>query len=249
MRDFIEEGRLPGRLMLAAGIAGLGLTALAFGHVVDGLTPFTPGQPWPTIQGVGLLLLGAGLAWPAVARKAAMILAVLLALNLTLHLPGLAAKPANPVLWVSTMEVAGLLAAVLLLILSSRGFVRFGARVVIGLMLVVFGVVHWLYVGAIAGMIPEWMPFRETWPWITGGANIAAGLALIGGVLVRTASALVGAMFASWIFLVHTPRLLATPGERTEWVALALAFALTGVVWTLHNALRPSGEDLRSSVH
>jgi uncharacterized membrane protein len=116
-------------------------------------------------------------------------------------------------------------------------------------MLIVFGVVHWMYVEAIAGMIPEWMPGRALWPWVTGAANIAGGLALVSGVMARTAAALVGAMFASWIPLVHLPRLLAAPGDRSEWVACALAFALTGVVWTVHRALSQSGEDLQPSVH
>jgi len=129
-----------------------------------------------------------------------------------------------------------------------RADCRLVARVGVGLMLILFGAVHWMHREAIAGMIPEWMPGRELWPWVTGAANVAAGLALVSGVLAKAAAALVGAMFASWIVLVHLPRLLAAPGDRSEWVAAALAFALTGVVWTLQGALSRNGEDLQPSL-
>ncbi|MEJ6790163.1 hypothetical protein BrevBR_11480 [Brevundimonas sp. BR2-1] len=235
-----------GRLMLAAGLIGFGLTGLHFHHAMDGLQPFALNPVGVWLNSAVLVLGGIGLAWTRVASKAALALWALLTLLLFVHAPGLAAEPANPVRWVSAVEVLGLLAACMLIAAPGRADFRLATRVAIGLMLVVFGVVHWLFVGAIAGMIPDWMPGRSVWPLFTGGANIAAGLAIASGVLARPASALVGAMFASWILLVHAPRILAAPGERSEWVACALAFALTGVVWTVNGALHRSGGDLQS---
>lgn len=236
----------PGRLMLAAGLIAFGLIGLYFQHAIDGLQPFDLSYPWIWLNSAVLVLGGVGLAWSLTASKAALALWVLLTLLLFIHAPGLVAEPANPVRWVSAVEVLGLLAACMLVAAPERADFRLAARMAVGLMLVVFGVVHWLYVDAIAGMIPDWMPGREIWPLLTGTANIAAGLAIASGVLARPASALVGAMFASWIVLVHAPRLLVAPGDRSEWVACALAFALTGVVWTVNGALRRSGGDLLS---
>lgn len=244
MRDFGGQVRTPGRLMLAAGVLGFGLIALRFNHVIDGLTPIEAGPPFPILQGVALTLLGLGLAWPQSARIAARILMVGLIVNFALHLLLIIAALTDATRWVSTLEVLGLLSAAALLGLGPRPGTLLEARAAIGLMLILFGAVHWMYVGAIAGMIPDWMPGREVWPWITGGACIAAGLAVVSGVQARLASGLAGAMFASWILLVHTPHLLAAPDDRSEWVALALAFALTGVVWTLREALPQSGAEL-----
>jgi len=236
----------PGRLMLAAGLIGFGLLGLHFHHAIDGLQPFELQPPWVWLNSAVLVLGGMGLAWSRFASKAALALWALLTVLLFAHAPGLVAEPANPVRWVSALEVLGLLAACMLIAAPDRKDFRLAARIAVGLMLVVFGVVHWLYVDAIAGMIPAWMPGRTVWPLLTGAANIAAGLAIASGVLARPASALVGTMFASWILLVHTPRILAASGDRSEWVACALAFALTGVVWTVNGALHQSGGDLQS---
>lgn len=243
MRDFGGDVRLPGRLMLAAGIVGFGLIALRFNHVIDGLTPIEVGPPFPLLQGIALTLLGLGLAWPRTARLVATVMTASLSLNLILHLPGLSG-PFDPTRWVSAVEVLGLLAAVALIAFPDRPALWIGARLAIGFMLVVFGMIHWLYIDAIAGMIPDWIPGRALWPWVTGAANVAAGLAITSNVQARLAAGLVGGMFASSILLVHTPHLLAAPGDRSEWVALALAFALTGVVWTLRNASPHSGAEL-----
>lgn len=156
------------------------------------------------------------------------------------------AAPDDVTLWVSLMELLGMAAALDLIHRApARQSARRGLIALIGLMLMVFGLVHWIYVEAIAGMIPAWMPGRPWWPWLTGAANLAAGLALASGVLARTGAMLAGAMFASWIVLVHAPRLISAPGDRAEWIGLALAFALIGVVWSAHAALARPGEDLQ----
>lgn len=247
MRDVGDSVRLPGRLMLAAGLAGFGVISLYFNHMIDGLQPLEAPRWGIWLNGAVLLLGGAGLAWSRSARPTALALWGLLTALLFVHAPKLVAAPGDAVRWVSAMEVLGLIAAAMLIAAPGRNDFAPAARMAVGLMLIVFGAVHWMYVGVIAGMIPEWMPGRALWPWVTGAANIAAGLALVSGVLAKTASALAGAMFASWILLVHLPRLTAAPGDRGEWVACALAFALTGVVWTVHGALSRNGEDLQPS--
>ncbi|HYC69389.1 DoxX family protein [Brevundimonas sp.] len=247
MRQFDVNLGTPGRLMLAAGLIGFGFVGWYFDHALDGLEPFEL-QPAAVWLNSGVLLLGGiGLIWGRTAPKVALVLWILLTLLFFVHTPGLVAEPDNATRWVSALEVLGLLAAGMLIAAPDRADCRLVGRLVVGVMLIVFGAVHWMYVEAIAGMIPGWMPGRALWPWVTGAANIAAGLALVSGVQARTAAALCGVMFASWIVLVHLPRLLASPGDRSEWVACALAFALTGVVWTVHGALSQSGEDLHPS--
>lgn len=250
MRDLGNVVRPAGRLMLAAGLIGFGLIAFLMGRTPAGLGQGSALLPWSWFYGFMWIGLGAMLVAPRL-RRTEGGMAVLAA-----ALAGLGAfralqSPADVAAWVAVAELLGIAAALDLIESGPRRSpsVRRLLFVVAGAMLVLFGAVHWLYGPAIAGMIPDWMPGRAVWPWITGAANIAAGLAIATGVLARPASLLAGVMFASWIVLVHAPRLLAAPGDGAEWVALAMAFALTGVVWTIHGALAPSGEDFQPSPH
>ena len=242
---------LPGRWMLAAGLAGFGLINLVFAAPLDGLDPVLPGSDTVWMARM------TGSAWLA----AAVLISIprllyagqVVGFFLCIFLPFLHGMMfylsrtwPSVVGWVSIFELLGIFAGLVALHPRTRESAR-AAPVVVGAMLILFGFVHWMYVGAISGMIPEWIPGRAVWPWVTGAANVLAGLAIASGVFARLASALVGTMFASWIFLVHLPRLLTTPGDKAEWVGLALACALTGVVWTLHRALAHSGEDLQPS--
>jgi len=230
----------PGRLAFIAGTAGVGLLGLVFGDLAPRL------QPPLLLLGAGTeiayvlngLLLIAALAMfgrEAVSGPAALAVAALWAFWIALgHAPRLFAEPGDVVGWVSLAEAAA--AGATAWILSSdhpSDRQRWVPRLVVGAMLVGFGVVHLMYREAISGMIPEWMPGRALWPWLTGAANIAAGLAVLSGVLGVLGSALAGLMFASWIFLVHLPRILAQPASREEWTALALNLILVGAAWTV----------------
>lgn len=236
----------PGRLAFVAGCVGLGLLGLVFGKLAPGLQPplilLGSGAILAYLAG-GLLIMGAlaMLASGAIARQGGLVVAAYwLAWIVLGHTIALLANPGDPVAWVSLAETAGMIAAALLLSRLVDGEptarLRLGARLIVGLMLVWFGVVHLMFRNAIAGMIPHWMPAHDLWPWVTGAANIAAGLGIITGVAGRLAAALCGLMFASWIFLVHAPRLMAEPHSRPEWTALALNLCLVGVVWVTSGA-------------
>lgn len=249
MRDLERLVRPAGRLMLAIGLLGFGLIAFLMNQTPVGLGAGPTPPPWSWLHGFMWMGLGAMLVAPAL-RRTEGGMAVLAAAMAGLGAFRALQSPADVAAWVTVAQLLGIAAALDLIESGPRRSPR--ARrllfVAVGAMLVLFGAVHWLYGPAIADMIPGWTPGRAVWPWITGAANIAAGLAIAAGVLARPASLLAGVMFASWIGLVHLPRLLAAPGDAAEWVALAMAFALTGVVWTIHGALAPSGEDFQPSV-
>lgn len=246
MGDIDRTWPLPGRLMLATGFVGFGLAGLVFGSSIDGIPS---GAPWRWVNGGGWILLSVLTVSPDPVRRHGYWLAFFPGGWGVFVMLSVIARGAGTAAWVPALELVGMAAALEALGRPGRDPIgRRGPRALVGAMLILFGLVHWMYVGAIAGMIPEWMPGRAAWPWVTGAANLAAGLALISDVVPRLASALVGAMFASWIGLVHLPRLIAAPRDGNEWIACAMAFALTGVVWTIHGAMTRSDEDLQSSV-
>jgi len=126
---------------------------------------------------------------------------------------------------VSTIEALVLSAASMVLIRngSSRSVLRW----LLTVMLVMFGTIHLFFRPAIAGLMPDFIPFAAIWPWITGTLLIGSGLATLFKHVRGYALLIVAAMFLAWVPLIHVPRLLASfsIGEATF---AAMAIALSG---------------------
>lgn len=115
------------------------------------------------------------------------------------------------------------------------------AALALGGMLALFGIVHLLNVGAIGGMIPSWIPFRSVLPIVTGSTLVGAAVSMIFKRSRAVASIVIAAMFASWIAVLHLPRLAARPDDLGEWTFAAMALALTGALLVFASAVRSSG--------
>lgn len=237
----------PGLWLLAAGIAALGVIGIATEQLIEGLQPAGFVNRVVALVNGGILLVnGASLLIARFRGRGAMLLIALMVVSLAVQIPGLLAAPADVTLWVSAAQAMAIAAILWLLIQPEGRIARLAARIVIGAMLVLFGAVHLMYPAAIAGMIPAWMPGQAWWPYATGAGQIVAGLAIGSGFLARHAATLTGAMFASWVLVVHAPRIAAAPSSGSEWTFMAMALVLAGVVWTVRRALPPSGGDFQS---
>jgi hypothetical protein len=53
----------------------------------------------------------------------------------------------------------------------------------------------------------------------------------VSGVRARLAATLTAAMMATFVVLLHIPRVVASPGSHFEWCMIAVASALTGAAW------------------
>jgi len=112
------------------------------------------------------------------------------------------------------------------------------ARLVFGLCLLVFGVSHFVYVKLTASMVPAWLPPSQTvWAYLTGAAQIAAGVAMLSGVQARLAAILLTAMYALFSLLVHIPTLVAAPKSLDSWTENGINLVLTGAAWALADTL------------
>ncbi|MFA6114787.1 MAG: hypothetical protein WC729_12360 [Sphingomonas sp.] len=159
-----------------------------------------------------------GWAWP---------LALYWLTSLALSLPFDGAAIARPTAWVAPAEAA------LLALAAAAGGAVIGLRRVLpitaAMLLLLFGGIHLSQGPAIAALTPAWLPMRSVAPYASGLAQIAAGLWLA----VRPSRGpawTMAAMYLSWLPLIHLPRLLAEPGDASEWRFAAMALALAGAL-------------------
>ena len=80
----------------------------------------------------------------------------------------------------------------------------------------------------IASVIPAWIPGNLFWTYGIGCALIAAGVAVLTGIQARLATTLLAIMFASWVVIVHAPRVAASPANADEWSSMIIALSCCG---------------------
>jgi uncharacterized membrane protein len=97
------------------------------------------------------------------------------------------------------------------------------------IMVVVFGIDHFIYVNFVSSLVPIWIPGHLFWTYLAGAALIASGVGIIINIKARLAATLLGVMLFTWVVLLHIPRAIADPtgslGNELTSVFEALAFS------------------------
>ena len=104
-------------------------------------------------------------------------------------------------------------------------------RSLFALTLTVFGIQHLIYGQFVATLIPSWIPGRLFFAYAVGIAFIAATLSILSGIKARLAATLLGIMFLTWVFILHSPRVMAASTNGNEWTSLLVALAMSGGSW------------------
>ena len=240
-------------MTLGTRVYGLAATALGLPALILGdfaamglpVPPTTPGYPIFLYASAALLILaGLALQAPRTALPASLVLTGCFALALLLlHVPRAAAAPTT---WVSyegvaellAMTLGGLLACATLAESPRAAFFRRAAPLLFGACLVVFGISEFVYARFTAALVPAWLPPSQLfWAWATGGCQIAAGLAVLSGVLDRLAAILLTTMYLGFGLLVHLPRVIADPHSPGAWGEHGVNLVLAGAACVLADML------------
>lgn len=106
------------------------------------------------------------------------------------------------------------------------------ARWAYGLCCIDFGLAHLTGVGAVARMIPGWLPFGGVfWTVITGIAFVAAGISMLSGIRDEIAVRLLGLMLLIFSVMVLTPGIFAQPHNHVAWGGDAYNITAVGAAW------------------
>jgi uncharacterized membrane protein YphA (DoxX/SURF4 family) len=243
-----------GRALFATAIAGLGAQCLVRGNAVPALEPVRAAVALPVIGWVtGAVLIAAALAMlsrRAASYGAAVIAAVLLLWVALLHVPALIAAPNKGGAWTGAFEAFALSGAALLMwgltvhaSASDRAQSSLAirattiGRMMYGVSMPVFGILHFLYIPYIVFVTPNWIPAHVFFAYATGVAHVASGLSLLSGVLSRLAAYCTAAMFGSWVLIVHAPRVFRASHTPSEWTSMLIALGMCGGALLIASAL------------
>jgi uncharacterized membrane protein YphA (DoxX/SURF4 family) len=243
--DAIFARRASVRIFGLAAVA-LGLLGVVWGDFASVWQPVPKDLPGRTALAyavaIAFLLAGLGVQWQRSAGRSVSVLTVLYGLGvILLHVPRVILHPEVFVTWSGAAEQLALVAGGLVAyaycaqleptraeLLSAIG------RFIFGVCLIVFALAHLVYLAPTAEYVPAWLPpGQKFWAYATAAGHFAAGIAILSGILARTAAMLLTAMFVVFGILVHAPTIVVDPHTHMNWAGNAINFALIGAAWVI----------------
>jgi uncharacterized membrane protein len=177
---------------------------------------------------------GIGLLFRRTASVAArVLLAFFLLWMLAFRVPLIFRAPAATSTWWAIGETAAMAAAAwVLCVWFADGKGLRIARMLYGLALIPFGIAHFTYLDRTVGMVPGWLPGHVFWAYFFGWAFIAAGLAILAGMLAKPAALLSTVEMGLFTVLVWVPIVTAHP-TADDWNEFIDSCALTAAAWVV----------------
>ena len=243
-----------GHAAFVAVMIALGIQGLITGAFTAVWEPVPKGVPAREVLvylcGFISLACGIGLVWTRTAALAARVLLGYLVLwVLFFRVPEIIRAPTAFDQWDGCAETTAMVAGAWVLngwfaggrrgggLLAGDSGLRI-ARALYGLALIPFGLAHFIYLKQTAPLVPSWLPAHVAWAYGTGGAFLAAALAVLVNVRARLAAALSALQIGLFTLLVWGPVVAAGPKNAYQWSEFAISAALTAAAWVVADSYR-----------
>ncbi len=261
-----------GMLIFAIGIMALAVQQMFYAELqpvyISSWPVWLPGYIyWAYAGNLAIVAVCLAVVFNKWGREASLWLAAVISLLFIInHVPYQATNnPSSIVAWTSALKGLAISGGFLIIAgaLPQRQYEPAGTAlkflnkmvplgpIFFGVMMIVFGTDHFLYVDGVAGLVPAWMPWHVFWTYFAGLALIAGGTGIMLNIQRPLAAALSGIMIFIWFLILHIPRAVADPysGNGNEVRSVCEAFAFSGIAFVLAFATqRKNGTYLRRKI-
>jgi len=103
------------------------------------------------------------------------------------------------------------------------------------IMLVIFGIEHFLYADGVQTLVPDWIPGHLFWTYFAAVALIGAGVAFIFRIKVKLIGILTGIMIFIWFLVLHIPRAVVAPvtDKGNELTSVFESLGCSGIAFVI----------------
>ena len=144
----------------------------------------------------------------------------------------------SPFEWTPTFEVALFFGGSLVLMgltqpQNNRYKLTLIGSYIVGVSILVFAVLHLIYLQFITTLLLPWMPFKLFWAYVVMIAFFAAAISILTRIWLRLSSALLGLMFLIWFCILHIPLVIAHYTVEAQWTSIAVVLGASGVAFLI----------------
>ncbi len=103
-------------------------------------------------------------------------------------------------------------------------------KIFLAIPFIVFGALHFMGADQMAGLVPTWVPGGVLWVYLTGAAQIAAGVAFITGKQAKLAGQLSALLMLIYILTVHLSGFMGADAAQSQMSLMSILkdFGLAG---------------------
>jgi hypothetical protein len=233
-----------GRMFFGIAMFAIGIVHLVTGNFPTGLLPVTSVYTGKVVlvyaNGIVLIFAGLLVASKKYAFQGAVLSAIIwLIWLLVLHLPQLIMTYNTPFEWAPTFEVTMFFGGALVLMglitqpqINRYKLILIGSNIV-GVSILVFAVLHLIFLQFITTLLLPWMPFKLFWAYVVMIAFFAASISILTRIWIRLSSALLGSMFLIWFCILHIPLVISHYQVEPQWTSLAVVLGASGVAFLI----------------
>lgn len=246
--------KLIAKIFYGSGIAGIGILHFFYAGFRPVILPVPPEATAQLnilvyITGAFLLITGLIIVIGKNVRTVALLLALFLFLFFVFgHLPNRLTHMINILgAWTDALKLLALCGGALIVARAFPGNtnssfinglykVSFLGRYFFGLLLLLFGIDHFLYTDFVKTLVPSWIPGSALfWTYLGGVALIGAGLSFILNSIRKPIALLAGTMLFLWLILLHIPRAITmdTSKDPNEIISVFECLAFSGMSFLL----------------